>query len=167
MTALQPLHKLTALSLLSSEPTTLAPTEEQLHPWSIKRLEGFETPFLRTWDDKSGSQPFDKKRMMSRAPRQRLDTLESRKTSLTIHINHKDWTPTPYISFTTSDTGVQDLASFRSRRRGKQTITVINPNVRWRLGLPILEVAAEMDHYGIQDPYGKSNQYYIDHYVCL
>lgn len=24
-----------------------------------------------------------------------------------------------------------------------------------------------MDHYGIQDPYGKSKQYYIDHYVCL
>lgn len=24
-----------------------------------------------------------------------------------------------------------------------------------------------MDHYGVKDPYGKSNQYYIHHYVCL
>jgi hypothetical protein len=24
-----------------------------------------------------------------------------------------------------------------------------------------------MNHYGIKDPYGKSNQYYVDHYLCL
>jgi hypothetical protein len=24
-----------------------------------------------------------------------------------------------------------------------------------------------MDHYEVKDPYGKSNQYYINHYLCL
>lgn len=33
--------------------------------------------------------------------------------------------------------------------------------------LPILDIAAEMAHYGVQDPYGKSNQYYVDHYLCV
>lgn len=33
--------------------------------------------------------------------------------------------------------------------------------------LPVLHVADEMEHYGIADPYGKSNEYYKDHYVCL
>ena len=57
----------------------------------------------------------------------------------------------------------------RSRRnnRGNQTLTVIDPNTRLKNGLPILNVAAEMDHYKILDPYGKDNQYYDDHYVCL
>jgi len=160
-------HKVS--SLLSPESRIVFVTEEQLHPWSTDRSQTFDTPLLRTWDHCSGSQPDENGCMMSRAPHQRLDTIESRTTSLTTHLNHKEWTPTPYISFTISPAAIQELATFRSQRknRGVQTLTVIDPNTRLRDHLPILDVAAEMDHYKILDPYGKSNQYYVDHYVCL
>jgi hypothetical protein len=105
--------------------------------------------------------------MKSRAPRERLDTIESRKDSLTTHVDHGKWIPTPYISFTTSPTAVQELADMRAQRRGVQTLTIVDPNTRVRNGLPILDLAAEMDHCNIADPYGKSNQYYNDHYLCL
>jgi hypothetical protein len=159
----------TASSLLSPASKTVFATEEQLHSWNLDRFQTFDMPFLRIWDDCSGSQPDEKNCMMSRAPCQRLDTIQSRKTSFTTHLNHKDWTPTPYISFTTSAAAVQGLANLRANRnnRGVQTLSVIDPNTRLRDGLPILDVAAEMDHYKIPDPYGKSNQYYNDHYVCL
>jgi hypothetical protein len=157
----------TVSSLLSPASKTVFATEEQLHPWNTDRFQTFEMPFLRIWDFFSGSQPDEKNFMMSRAPRQRLDTFESRKSSLTTHLDHKDWTPTPYISFQTSAAAVQDLANMRAQRRGLQTLAVVDPNTRLRHGLPILDVAAEMGHYNILDPYRKSNQYYIDHYVCL
>ena len=156
-------------TLLSPESKTVFLTEEQLHSWSTGRSQSFDRPLLRVWDRCSGSQPDETGCMKSRAPLQRLDTVESRKTSLTTHLNHKEWTPTPYISFTISPAAIQDLATFRSQRkyRGVQTLTVIDPNTRTRDHLPILGVAAEMDHYEIPDPYGKSNQYYVNHYVCL
>lgn len=107
--------------------------------------------------------------MLSRAPRQRLDSAQSRKISLATHINHKDWTPTPYISFTGSAEALKELANFRncSGKRSNQTLIVIDPDIWLRNGRPILNVAAEMEHYGIPDPYGKSNKYYIDYYVCV
>ena len=107
--------------------------------------------------------------MKSRAEHERLDTLKSRKDSLTIHINHKIWTPTPYISFTTSPSKIEDLANLRAQRtsRGPHTLTVVDPNIRVRNGLPVLHVADEMEHYGIADPYGNGNEYYEDHYICL
>ncbi len=46
-------------------------------------------------------------------------------------------------------------------------LTVVNPDSRIRNGLPILDVVADMDYYNIQDPYGKSNAYYTDRFVCL
>ncbi len=156
-------------TLLSPESKTVLVTEKQLHSWSTGRFQTFDRPLLRIWDHCSGSQPDEIGCMMSRAPLQRLDTIESRKTSLTTHLNHKEWTPTPYISFTISPAANQELATFRSQRkyRGVQTLTVIDPNTRLRDHLPVLDVAAEMDHYEIPNPYGKSNQYYVDHYVCL
>jgi hypothetical protein len=160
------LNRDTALSLRPLSKTVFV-TENQRRPWNSNLFQPFETPFLRIWDRYSGSRLDDENCMISRAPRQRLDTLESRKTSLTTHIDHKDWTPTPYISFTTSAAAIQELAGWRAQRRGAQTLTVVDPNARIADGLPILDVAAEMDHYGIPDPYGRSNQYYMDHYLCL
>lgn len=156
-------------TLLSPESKTFFVTEEQLHPWSTSHSQPFDRPLLRVWDRCSGSQPDKTGCMTSRAPFQRLDTLESRKTSLTTHLNHKEWTPTPYISFTISPDAIQDLATFRSQRtnRGAQTLIAIDPNTRLSDSLPVLDIAAEMDHYNISDPYGKANQYYVDHYVCL
>lgn len=54
----------------------------------------------------------------------------------------------------------------RIERRGTQTLTVINPNVRVTNRLPILDMAAEMSYYGVHNPYGKS-YYYKNHYLCL
>ncbi|KAH9203381.1 hypothetical protein DL95DRAFT_439524 [Leptodontidium sp. 2 PMI_412] len=141
-------------------------TEDLQHSWSDNGFPPFDVPFLRIWDNKSGSQPDNEGRMRSRAPRQRLDTCESRKNSLVIHINHGIWEPTPYISFTTSPAAIEEQAGWRaSRQRGPQTLTVVDPNTRIADRLPILDVLAEMDHYGVKDPYGKSNQYYIHHYI--
>lgn len=154
-------------------------TEEQFHPWRVRagipghpqlRPPSMEVPFLRIWDHCSGSQPDENGCMMSRAMQQRLDTNESRIKSLTTHVNHGDWTtPTPFISFTTSPAAVNDLATMRERKgnRGAQTLTVVDPNVRLAAGLPVLDILAEMEHYGIGDPYDNKYQYYRDHYICL
>lgn len=145
--------------------------EEDLHPWRARLypfFERFSTPLLRVWDKFSGSQPAEDGRMMSRAPKMRLGDHDSRKCSLAKHIYHKDLTPGPFISFTTSPTAIEDLARMRVRRqRGDQTLTVVDPDSRRRDFLPIVDVAAEMDHYQIPDPYGNSNAYYVNHYVCL
>lgn len=142
-------------------------TEEQQHSWRTSLFQVFDKPFLRLWDRRSGSQP-DRGRMRSRANRERLDTFDSRRKSLTIHINNRIWTPTPYVSFTTSPSKVEDLANWRVLpKRGPHTLTVVDPDVRIRNGLPVLHVSDEMEYYHIADPYRKSNEYYQDHYVCL
>jgi hypothetical protein len=46
-------------------------------------------------------------------------------------------------------------------------LTVINPNTRIAGGLPILDMRAETHHYAVSDPYGRSYQYYMDHYLCV
>jgi hypothetical protein len=51
--------------------------------------------------------------------------------------------------------------------RGLQTLAVIDSAARLRTGLPILDVAAEMEYYCILDPYKKGSKYYVNHYVCL
>jgi hypothetical protein len=143
--------------------------EEDRRPWSCKVSGSFDRPLLRIWDYRSGSQPDDDGRMLSRAPRSPLDTREARENSLTVHPSHKIWIPTPYISFTTSATGLTDLACMRTRNnnRGLQTLTVIDPDIRIRRGLPVLDIAAEMEYYSIQDPYDQGYQYYDNHYICL
>jgi hypothetical protein len=143
------------------------PPEEQRHPWSVDRTQELEYPLLRIWDMKSGSQPNKENRMLSRWPDQPLNTEQARKNSLATHLNHKLWQPTPYISFTRSASAIEDLAAWRSVKRGDQTLTTINPATRLRIGLPILDVVKEMDHYDIPDPYDKGSKYYINHYVCL
>ena len=154
-------------------------SEEQRHPWSpgnsvpgainpfSSTMLGVE-PLLRVWDKYSGSQPEDNKTMSSRAAHQPLDTAEARKGSLSIHLDHGRWEATPYISFTRSHTALEALANSRSRRgRDPQTLTVIDPEVRIRSRLPLLDVSYEMQYYGIEDPYENSNLYYKDHFVCL
>ncbi|KAI0163624.1 hypothetical protein BJ166DRAFT_449303, partial [Pestalotiopsis sp. NC0098] len=123
-------------------------------------------PLLRIWDYRSGSQPIDGRGMFSRAPNMRLDTAEVRKRTLARHLYHGDWIPSPYISFTTSPTGVQDLAARREANRGFQTLTVVDPVTRMRLGLPVLDVVTEMDNYDIAGPYGRFD-YYTNHFLCL
>ncbi|RYP07906.1 hypothetical protein DL765_008976 [Monosporascus sp. GIB2] len=163
------LDRQTVFNLLYPFPEriNLSVTEEDLHPWQIRHSQYFQEPLLRIWDQFSGSQPAVDGRMMSRAPEMRLDNAQSRQGSLTKHLNHRDWTPGPYISFTASSATIEALAQMRVNKRGAQTLTVIDPNSRIRNGLPVLDIAAEMDHYNIPDPYGKSKAYYANHYVCL
>ena len=141
--------------------------EEESHTWHTDRFQPFNRPLLRLWDNKSGSQPNEKNVMMSRAPDQFLNTYESRKTSLTTHLYHRDWEPTPYISFTSSAAKIQELAELRFKKRGDQILTMIDPDVRLKNGLPVLIVAEEMDHYYMFDPYRKAHKFHKDHYVCL
>ncbi|KAF2622921.1 hypothetical protein BU25DRAFT_305163, partial [Macroventuria anomochaeta] len=142
--------------------------EEEMHPWAVNKSQQLDRPLLRIWDSWSGSQPDKDSRMLSRAPDMPLDTKEARRESLAAHLDHRNWAkPTPYISFTTSADAVARLADMRIQRRGPQTLTVVDPSSRLRNGLPVLDVTAEMDYHCILDPYGKGNEYYMDHYVCL
>jgi hypothetical protein len=142
--------------------------ENQQHSWSDNQLPlTGRGPLLRMWDRYSGSQPDHEDRMLSRAPRQCLNDFYARRDSLTTHISHREWEPTPYISFTSSPADAHEMANTRSYTRGPQYLTVTNPVVRIGHGLPILNAADEMYHYNVQDPYRRWNQYYKDHYLCL
>ncbi|KAH7118313.1 hypothetical protein EDB81DRAFT_915267 [Dactylonectria macrodidyma] len=143
-------------------------TEEWLHSWLSPCCPLLEVPLLRLWDSYSGSQPSERNTMESRDPNKQLDTAESRIKSLTTHINHATWEPTPYISFTSSPQAITKLASLRNHRnRGPHTLTAIHPRIRRSKQLPILDVEAEMNHYNIPDPYHRSKEYYKGHYVCI
>ncbi|EUC39635.1 hypothetical protein COCMIDRAFT_111002 [Bipolaris oryzae ATCC 44560] len=142
-------------------------SEEECHPWQVSETQKLDFPLLRIWDVYSGSNPNKDGRMLSRSLRLPLTTEQARKTSLAIHLNHRIWRPTPYISFTKSASAIENLAKLRSMKRGNQTLTVIDPATRLKNGLPILDIAAEMKHYDIPDPYNKGMEYYTDHYVCL
>lgn len=143
--------------------------EEQKHPWKPNpQSASFHCPLLRTWDGISGSQPNEDNHMLARAADMKLPDFETRKTTLGKHLDHANWaSPSPYISFTRSAQDVQELARWRTRTRGQQTITAINPNIRVRNGLPLLNAKAEMSHYKIEDPYKGRIGDYSDHYVCL
>lgn len=144
------------------------PTEEAQHAWR-HGIQHLDRPLLRIWDCKSGSQPqfAQGNRMEARSPRQALITKDARRNSLAIHANHKNWTATPYISFKTSPMLIENYAGVRStRHRGSQNLIVVNPAVRVRKGLPILDMGAEMRHYGVKNPYRKGNAYFVDHYLC-
>jgi hypothetical protein len=166
--ATEPLTRQEVSRLLKGfDPSIIA--EVDYRSWSCNASKSFHRPLLRIWDCCSGSQPDKDGRMLSRRLRSPLDTREARKISLTKHLDHLTWEPTPYISFTTSATGLTDLACMRTRNnnRGPQTLTVIDPDIRIRRGLPVLDIAAEMVYYSIPDPYCQGNQYHDNHYICL
>ncbi|KAF2962877.1 hypothetical protein GQX73_g10696 [Xylaria multiplex] len=142
--------------------------EEAEHPWRVDSPQPFNGPLLRVWDRMSGSKPEEDGRMMSRKPEMSLSDEESRRSSLSKHIDYGVWTPSPYISFTSCEVRAESLVKKRLRaRRGSQMITVIDPNARIRKGLPIIHSETEMGYYGIPDPYNRNNEYYHDEYLCL
>jgi hypothetical protein len=47
---------------------------EDYRSWSCNASKSFDRPFLRIWDSRSGSQPNEDGRMLSRAPLRPLDT---------------------------------------------------------------------------------------------
>ncbi|XP_014550189.1 hypothetical protein COCVIDRAFT_116175 [Bipolaris victoriae FI3] len=142
-------------------------SEEERHPWQVSDTQKLDFPLLRIWDANSGSNPNMDGHMLSRSPRLPLITEQDRKDFLATHLNHGIWEPTPFISFTKSASAIENLGKERSAKRGNQTLTVIDPATRLKNSLPILDIAAEMEHYDIPDPYNKGMEYYVDHYVCL
>jgi hypothetical protein len=178
-----------AEELIRSPPLAAFASEEEINSWSKKVTiqdgqpspvftrfnpgsifeELWDRPLLRVWDCMSGSRPQEDGRMLARASRMDLSTWQARETTLKIHADHKKWEPTPYISFTDSPAGIRTLAQRRRAdgRRGDQTLVVIDPRRRFRLGLPILRAEDEMRYYRAEDPYCRRYQYYTDHYLCL
>lgn len=161
------LDKEAVFSCLYPDARSLSQCEENRHAWRVRDYQSYEKPLLRIWDQYSGSEPIDGHGMESRAPDMRLDTFEKRRSTLADHLDHRQCIPGPYISFTTSPTAIEDLVRMRVNNRGRQTLTVIDPNTRIRNGLPVLDVPTEMESYDILDPYGRGNQYYENHHVCL
>lgn len=168
------------------EMPSFSKTEEQIRPWFRPDLSGaplrfcfpdpmyeqlWDSPLYRVYDTLSGSFPDEtaSNRMRARDYRRRLDDRDSRKATLTTHVNHHIWEDTPYISLTSSQAAVWKLAEERRLRgtRGDQYVVVINPRRRFALGLPILDCGREMKHYGIENPYRDDSNYYQDHYLCL
>ncbi|KAL4788503.1 hypothetical protein BJX76DRAFT_353256 [Aspergillus varians] len=147
-----------------------ASLEECQHPWGNSTLSPtLDTPFMRLWDGVSGSPLLKNDRMFARLRRQSLDTREDRVEYLKIHADYQRWEPTPFISFTDSEVTIEELANKRpkSQKRGPHTLTVINPNVRHHLGLPILQMKTELLHYRVPDPYGRGYALYKREYLCL
>ncbi|KAJ0133358.1 Uncharacterized protein HZ326_23576 [Fusarium oxysporum f. sp. albedinis] len=89
--------------------------ESSGHSWSPVAQAGWkhpvDKPLLRTWDDLSGSQPDGSGDMSARASDIPLTTFEARRSSHQTHIIHRNWAPTPYISFTSSPEALENLAS--------------------------------------------------------
>ena len=159
-----------AQNLLYKRDESIFKQEEDIHPWRTFLFNPkFDKPLMRVWDACSGSQPTADDYMLARVIDMRLDDAEQRKDTLGRHLNNRDWTPSPYISFTSSYSAVESLVAkiTKSNRPRAKMLTVINPNVRIEGGMPILRVEPEMDHYKIAEPYGCTNGIHSDHYVCL
>ena len=99
--------------------------------WSGSVLDRlWDSLLLRTYDILSGSQPDGQHRMLARDAKMRLDSNEACFDTLTKYANHGIWKHTPYISFTNSPNALQDLAESRMRKRGEQSLVVVDPRVR-------------------------------------
>nr|POE90100.1 hypothetical protein CFP56_20567 [Quercus suber] len=112
---------------------------------------------IQTYDTMSGSQPCEgDSRMFARANRMRLDDEETRIRTLEMHADHSIWKKTPYISLTNCSRSLPKLANDRlfGDHRSVQWIVVIDPRIRFNLGLPVLHYAAEIARYRVETPYG-------------
>jgi hypothetical protein len=138
-------------------------------PAEMRSASLWDKPLLRVWDNMSGSPPnIFTRRMLARDPDRRLNNFLLRKTWLQAHIDHGNWDyGTPFISFTSNHKAVTDLAHFRATRpgRGAQSLTLVDPRTRFKLGLPIVNFAIEAKHYNVTSPY--STDYFTDHWLCL
>ena len=173
------LTRFTAKSLLCSAQPGVFKTAEDDRIWSRTWIPALRTRepgsvldqlwdsvLLRTFDAMSGSQPDAQHRMLTRDARMRLDTAEDRKNTLTTHGDHRDWTATPYISFTSSPHALQQLADSRMNgKRGDQYLVVVDPRIRIEIGLPVLHYKEDKEHYGVQSRYERD--YWSGHYLCL
>lgn len=129
--------------------------EEKKHSWARHPRSTSSFPRLRVSNPGSGSHPDQSDRMQARLPDLNPKLRQTRKDLLTAHANGRLPETTPFISFIVSPAA---LGSFLSRKRSdwpytKETPTVINSNVRYKKGLPMLNMETEMPHYGVADQY--------------
>lgn len=145
--------------------------EEELHAWKPSpRSPTFLCPLLRVWDCTSPIKQMDDYSLISTAPHMRLPTAETRRMALRNHLDSTNWNDGPCISFTTSADSTEYLARIRARTRsrGPQMVTAINPNIRIQKGLPVLNMAVEMRHYQLPYPLEASASHFDDRdYLCL
>jgi hypothetical protein len=128
----------------------------------------WHNPLFRVWDSKSCNQPCRyTRRIFAGDTGSRLNTFVARKEALENHLDHANRTKTPFISFTSSPEAAAQLAPFRMSRpgRGPQSLTLVDPRTRLRLGLPILDFSMEKLNYEVNSPYGTD--YTPNHWLCL
>ena len=140
-------------------------TEGFRHQWGLEFSADSGIPLLLTWDQFPGSQPSESGRMLSRVPRERLDTSKARKTFLAVHADHKNGN----LLRSHSRSHRQSYKIMPNGESGKEAVNDygVNPNARMKNGFSIRNMDAEMRYYGIPDPYGKLNKYYRNHCICL
>jgi hypothetical protein len=171
-----------ALTQRSALARLMLPSEERSHPWAknppwfpgvltgpdvdLRLSTLWEKPLLRHWDCYSGSQPDSVTRhMIARDPALRLDTFEIRKETLQNHIDPTSMKATPYISFLT-DPKKLEIEIQRKQDNGKtQRVTLVDPQARLRLRLPILRFADEFKHYKLYNP--SRSDVSTSHWICL
>ncbi|PGG98212.1 hypothetical protein GX51_06932 [Blastomyces parvus] len=120
---------------------------EDRHPKRLDTIGNLKSPFLRIWERWSGSKPGQTERILSRPPRQSLDTLSTRRESLTIHRLDAS-------SFHSVDNLYERVAKNCTTYDSK---TWCSDN--YSDGLPIVNMDAEMRYDVIPDLYGQS--YYL------
>jgi hypothetical protein len=103
--------------------------------------------------------------MLARDPTLRLDTFEIRKETLQSHLSTIDKRATPYISFL-ADPKKLELEIQRKQVEGRsQRVTLVDPQARLRLRLPILRFADEFQHYKLYNP--TRIDVLTSHWICL
>jgi hypothetical protein len=97
-----------------------------------------------------------------------LNSVATRKEMLELHLDYRNTEhATPFISFTSSPEHAGELASIRASRprRGAQSLTLVDPRTRFRLGLPVLDFSIEKTNYQVESRYGVD--YTPNHWLCL
>ncbi|KAL1954759.1 hypothetical protein VTO42DRAFT_759 [Malbranchea cinnamomea] len=154
--------------------------ENKIHSWTAHPSQAsFNLPLLRLWRSESLSvenMPHFGQSLFAEKPIEYLHERETRVATLNSFVGSNNMAVTSFLGFTTNPSKLQALDvdthgngghSKRKRRRAGRILVVVEPMTRVRNGRPILNVAAEMRHYGIPVPEGKSIEFYEDQYVCL
>ncbi|KAJ5108846.1 hypothetical protein N7456_005521 [Penicillium angulare] len=88
------------------------------------------------------------------------------KKELKRHGRYKNRKPTPFISFDTSPKAIEALANKQNNPRRKQWLTVINPAIRMKKGLPILNVDTARNYFTSQNCRSSSKSR-KSNFICL
>ncbi len=128
---------------------------DHLAPMTASASEDYRGPHFRYWDGISQSQihdwPGTNQDCFEATSESTLMTREERQTALKQHSDWRNRVPTPFVSASKSPEYVFMKAANSSvnNKRGDVYITVINPMVRVREGLPMFKAIDELRYYGV------------------